>query len=399
MSTSICSWQHFFNERHIIFCDHDNQSFILNHLLDTQVFIYMKNSKEPLIFNSNKLYLINCLYFKYQYQFNNIFTIKFDTEFSLESLELFFLLLHCKKISKDNKAKIKCNLLELHSISDYLMNEEIKVYCENNIAKLLNGDNFWTIFTQCLDETSGIPYKIIPYRSRLFRYLILWLNIFYKTSLILPKILFQSIENYQNYDIIKNEINYYSSKINISLYTNFCTKCKDIILLKRFIGFCNKQDYCEVFDLLLIRDSENNNHYKLSIQRNFYVYNTFKGFKNEDVEYIDFIVDNPFKQIFPFIKTKEINFEEIDDYPYNNYTSNEYSSFNLSIFIVQFIKNNVLLSPICLKSEKFQLRQDQSLIFGTLKTDIKDSHLDYCNSCKNHSNMYSFGFKFTIFKY
>lgn len=389
------NWIKCFNENNI---NNNTSNFILKFLLDTEVQFLINKGEKKIIINSNKIYLSNCHLFRYLYQhakYDKLFTINLEQDLSSESLNIFFSLLHNKEFK--DKGLIYSNIFELHIISDFLINDDIKTYCENIIAEKLNENNFGQFMEFCLIEDDQHHYNIINGRDRLFRYLIIWLKFFNNNkSYTVNKLISQfneTINDFKDYDIIKDSITYLQNNINILLFTSFCNNCDVPILLSRFKGFIQSSSYIEIIDILLIKDSININQYNIAIQRN--IIKLTKDNIDDDEDYIDFIIDNPFKQIFESIKTKEILFDEFNIFK----SSKERSMFQISYGIIKITKNNTTLIPILMKTDPFNLRQNQLITIGKIIVNKEDVYISKCNRCHNNGSMVSYGFKINLFNH
>src|SRR4029078_11094354 len=226
------NWCKCFNENTILNQNKNVLNFILKHFLDTEVqFIF--NGNKIFTIKSNKIFLIKCQFFRYLYEYtkcDKLFKFNLEYEINEETLTLFFMLLHSDDFKNIDKGLIYPYITELHFISDILCNEDIKQYCENIIAESLNEHNFGIFLEFCLDKNND-NYNIITGRNRLFRYLIIWLKFFNDNntkSYPLNKLIEQfheTIIGFNDYDIIKHELIYSTTNINLTVWTNFCNNC------------------------------------------------------------------------------------------------------------------------------------------------------------------------------
>lgn len=400
---SYTNWGQCFNENTInkINNTDDNLNFILKHLLDTDVQFICTNKQITKI-KTNKIFLMKCDFFKYLYEHakcDNLFKVRLDFNISEDALKLFFTLLH--NINNIDKSNIYHHVTELHTLADYLINEEIKLYCENVISQHLNEYNFGALleFCLCLDEEEG-KYIVSYGRNRLFRFLIIWLKFFYNTtrSYTLTSLIHQfneTIIDFNKYDIVKNDITYSPpTTITVSLWTSFCNNCTIPILLTRFKGFIQSDKYTEVFDLLLIKDHVNINQYNIAIQRHIFKHIFTQQLDDEDeASYLDYIKED--NQIYSCIKSREISYDNFDEF----ISIKTNSTFQLSYCMVKLRKTSTLLIPSCIKTEPFNLRQNQMLTIGKITITEEDVYKSICKRCQDEGSNVAIGFKFNLFNH
>lgn len=407
-------WEICFKEKEYLKNPNSLNIFFEKKFIDSKV-RFFKNNKIFCTIDTHNIILYKCYYFyniinlKLNINENNhnnisIYDIYLDLPDNIneEIIQLFFILLYNEKLDNKFKLLLKSNLLFIHYLSNYFLNEELKLYCENKICKYLNVDNFVNIFYYCLIKNE-FPYQIINGNERLFRFLIIWIKCFYNgfenfTLNNFINNLDKIIVNFNNYDIFINRsiCNINSKYLDISFWTTLCFNCSDYnlfntkcILLNIYNGFVINSNYLkEKFEFLLIKS--NNNLYHLCIKRifEFDKENNYSEFCIDDNEYNDYLKGSNI-----FTLSSSLNEEkEIKD------KDSIYSKFQIETNLIK-LKNTSNLNPLSYKTKPFYLKQNQ--IIEIARISIYDYDLinnEQCFRCQISEKIVLLGFHLHILK-
>jgi len=360
------------------------------------------------IIHAHNIIITKCQYFLAYSNFlkettNKTYDILIDL--NKEIVRFFFSLLYYndfKEINKEDSYYLNENILTIHYLSIYFGNKDIILFCEEEISKLLNNSNWIVILEYCLD-TSKSPYRILPGKENLFRYLITWLRCFSdpneeKFSKSLISQLPYAIENFYSYDILNSCINIYKiqqHQIEVSFFTRLCNNCcrnqsylngYQSIELNQFNGFIEK----EIFQIVIIKDYFNYSLYHLYLKRSF-IQNQEIPFNNEYEEYLL----GPERIQIKHIKIQEFNIN--DDIQYGKEQQDNRSKFQIKIFIIKIQKNTTNLSPTSIISKPFSINKNEIVKIGELSINQDNEFLN-CPRCHSFGYLSLFGFKLQLLK-